>query len=80
MLQGVALPGQEGLSQEFKDMEWKRDMLVKWNLNDALWLYTIRNSKVLRLWNSNAIQDPALYRLFHMGCRVYRGDNILTSF
>ena len=67
MLQGVAHPGQEGLSQEFKDMEWKRETLVEWNLDDTLWLYSIRNSEVLRLWDSDAIRDPVLYRLFHMG-------------
>ena len=67
MLQGVARPGQEGLSQEFKDMEWKHETLVKWNLDDVLWLYSIRNSEVLCLWDSDAIRDPVLYRLFYMG-------------
>ena len=67
MLQGVACPGEEGLSQELKDFNWRRETLVEWNLDDALWLYSIRNSEVLRLWDSDAIWDPVLYRLFHMG-------------
>ena len=67
MLQGVACPGEEGLSQELKDLNWKRETLVEWNLDDVLWLYSIRNSEVLRLWDSDAIHDPVLYRLFHMG-------------
>ena len=67
MLQGVARPGEEGLPQEFKDLNWKRETLVEWNLDDALWLYTIRNSEVLRLWESDAVNAPVLYKLFHMG-------------
>ena len=67
MLQGVARHGEEGLSQELKDLNWKRDTLVEWHLDDALWLYSIRNSEVLRLWDSDVIHDPVLYQLFHMG-------------
>ena len=67
MLQGVARPGEEGLPQELKDLNWKRETLVEWNLDDVLWLYSIRNSEVLRLWESDAVNDPVLYQLFHMG-------------
>ena len=67
MLQGVACHGEEGLSQELKDLNWKRETLVEWNLDDALWLYSIRNSEVLRLWDSDLIRDDVLHRLFHMG-------------
>ena len=63
------------MTPEERDKNWLRDALPEWNEDDALWLYTIRLSEVIRLWPHGALDDPVLLRLFSMGTFDWKGDD-----
>ena len=60
-------------------MEWKRETLIEWNLDDALWLYSIRNSEVLRLWDSNVIRSSIAFSTWGFSTGLKRIVRVLSQ-
>ena len=51
MLRGVIRPGHEDLGCVERDVIWQNDQLKEWYNDDFLWLLTIKNSEVIRIWD-----------------------------
>ena len=72
MRKGKILAGEEHLSVQGCEAQWKNDMFCKLHKDDVLWAYMIWCSDELAKMNSQ-LKGPVMGKLLHMGMFDWTG-------